>query len=53
MAIIEFGLILNYAASWMMAVALAQFYPNYRGWQRLSRSLAWPVTLYELISGRL
>jgi hypothetical protein len=36
-----------------MSAALTVHYPQYAGWDNVSRSIAWPITLYELLSGRM
>lgn len=35
-------------AAFGMSAALTKTYPQYAGWRNVTRSIAWPVTLYEV-----
>ena len=34
-----------------MSAALCKTHPELSGWQNVSRSMAWPITLYEVKAG--
>jgi CRISPR/Cas system-associated protein Cas7 (RAMP superfamily) len=38
-------------AALAMSAALTKTYPEFAGWGNVSRSMAWPVTIYEIYAG--
>jgi hypothetical protein len=50
---LQVGEIVYFTAAAAMSFALHKYYPHLHGWGNVSRSLGWPVTLYEIKKGML
>lgn len=53
MFILQCLLSIWFFAALAMSAALTKHYPGIAGWGNVSRSIAWPVTLYEVHLGQL
>jgi hypothetical protein len=51
MFILQSLLVLYLTAAIAMSAALCRHYPQFMGWANVSRGMAWPVTIYEIVSG--
>ena len=40
-----------FIVAFAMSAALTKHYPEFAGWGNVSRSIAWPVTIYEVATG--
>lgn len=48
----EILVILWYIVAFAMSAALTKCHPEISGWGNVSRSMAWPVTIYEIKTGK-
>ena len=53
MFILHVALVIWFTAALAMSAVLTKQYPDLNGWGNVSRSIAWPVTMWEVSLGQL